>query len=54
MMSDKFGSEYRNVSKSADVGELEVDFNGITCVISAGQDPGITSKTLVGARRVSR
>jgi hypothetical protein len=53
MMYDKFGSDYRNVSKSADVGELEVDFNGITCVISAGQDPGITSKMLVGARRVS-
>lgn len=53
MMSDKFGSDYRNVAESADVGRLEVDFNGITCVVSAGEDSGITSKMLVGARRVS-
>ena len=34
------------------VDHLEVDFDGIPCVVSAGQVRGIASKMLIGARRV--
>jgi hypothetical protein len=52
MMSGKFGSDYRTVIESAYVDGIGVDF-GVSCVVSAGQNSGMASKMLIGARRVS-
>src|SRR4051812_10648970 len=52
MVAGKFG-DYRTAKASAYVNHFEVDFDGIPCVVSAGNMAGIASRIQVGVKRVS-
>jgi len=53
MMAGKFG-DYKSKAESQYFNHFEIDFDGIPCVVSAGNQAGVGSKMQVGAKRISK